>query len=117
MNAPRHINDPRPGFFLVRKVRRGPLVPARIWRPCHCTINGEDEHAWRDTCDRYPGLSAEIDGFPVEIDQVWHYGKEVDEQEFNYRTEATAWDKRNDPDAPAANPDQPIDLMTVKPPF
>ena len=59
MNNP--ITEPVPGFYLIAGSGNWKL-PARISRLCNCTINGEEEHEWRDSCDRYPPLVLEIAG-------------------------------------------------------
>lgn len=117
----RDINDPRPGFFLVKKVRGGPEVPARIHRPCCCTVNGGDDnesHEHQPTCDRFPPLRAEIDGEPAPVLRVWLFGrKEISEADYRYRRDVGTWARTHAPDDPAANPDQAVDMMTAKPLF
>lgn len=120
LNIGRHPNDPQPGFFLTRLVKGGPLMPARIWRPCVCTVNGgEDgaEHDWQPTCDRNPPLAAEVNGQPHDVDRVWMSRDVITEAEYRYLMDTAAWDRANDPTAPMANPAQPINPLTVKPLF
>jgi hypothetical protein len=84
----RVFGEPRVGFFRVRVGRRGPWVPASIYRECFCTINGGDEqrrHAWEETCDRFPKLAGEIAGFPVDdvCEAIWHANsREITELEY-----------------------------------
>ena len=114
------IDIPKPCFRQVKEVKDGVFVPARIHRTCHCTINGGDEsaaHPWRDSCDRYPHLLAEINGRPTGVDWIWNSGEEIDEAEYHYRMAVFEHDRRHRPDSPEANPSQPIDLLTLTPPF
>ena len=65
MNAPRIIDQEQPGFYQLRLVKNGAYVAARIFRECHCTVNGGADcaaHDWCESCDRFPPLRAEIDG-------------------------------------------------------
>jgi len=77
-----HINTPEPGLYKLRTMRGGPWVRARITRTCHCTIGGERPHEWTDDCDRFPRLTAFIDGNSVPLWRVWPYGRPVDADEY-----------------------------------
>ena len=115
----RAIGTPQPCYRQVKEVKDGVFVPARIHRTCHCTINGGDEsmaHPWRDTCDRYPHLEAEINGRPTGVDWIWTSGEEIDEAEYLYRMAVFEHDRRHRPDSPEANPRKPIDFNTLPPP-
>ena len=118
----RDLNDPQPGFFKVRLVRGGPLVPAALCRPCCCTIGGGHDntpHDWTEACDRYPQLTAFVDG--VErfewVRRVWEYGYESTASEYDLMTRKRAWDETYDPASPAANPTKPVDFDNLKPVF
>lgn len=63
MNAPRRIDQPRPGFFKMRLVRGGPFVAARIWQ------EGD-------------ALKAHINAFPADLDRVWLFGREIAADEY-----------------------------------
>lgn len=108
---------PAPGFFQIRLVKGGPFVPARIYRPCACTINGPAEHDWQDTCDRYSPLAAEIDGKPGGLWRLWTYGKIISRNDYQYMTDLREWSLTCDPLSPQANPGQPIDLGQMDPVF
>lgn len=59
--------SPFPGYYLIG--RGDHKVPARIHRPCHCSINGGEDnkqHDWLDTCDRFPAMVVEIEGRVME---------------------------------------------------
>lgn len=112
---PVDLNNPIPGHYLVKLVRNGPDVPVRIRRTCHCTIHGGSAnapHDWRDDCDRYPPIAAEIAGEPVPVERVWPGAakKPIDAKEFHYRMAVRAWAIQHAPDSPEANPRQPVDL-------
>lgn len=124
----RHPDRPEPGFYAYRHVSKGPRVGARIFRPCCCGINGGDvnrEHDWRDGCDRHAPLVCEVDGRryddPIDrtkvpmIERVWLYGDRVSEAEYRYLVAGAAWDRVNQPDAPAANPTKPVNLNELDP--
>ncbi len=122
MTEPRPLNSPRPGFFTDKLVKHGPLVAARIHRPCNCSINGDGDewssHPWQESCDRFPHLVAEIDGnVEDDLERVWMWGKEIDEADYQYRLSSAAWDTQYDPDSPGANPGKPIDTMSIRPLF
>ena len=116
----RAIASPEPCLRQIKLVRGGVWLPARIHRTCHCTLNGGDEsapHPWRDTCDRYPQLEAEINGRPASVDRVWTSGEEIDEAEYRYLMDDRAHARAHRPDSPEANPRQAVDFDTLEPPF
>lgn len=120
MTGPRAIERPETGYFVTRLVRGGPEVPARIWRPCACTVNGGDDqqcHDWRDTCDRYPHLQGEIDGTYADLWRVWTGGRRTTESHWRYMTDVARWAETHAPQDPTANPKQPIDLGAMPPVF
>ena len=94
-------------------------VAARIHRTCHCTIHGGDDstpHPWRESCDRYPHLVAEIDGEPASIERVWTARREIKQHEFDYLTAVSRHIEEHEPDAYDADPYKPIDWNTLPPP-
>lgn len=62
------MGEPKVGFWLVRPVARGPFVPARIF--WHVTTH--EPGAPENAMDRSPLLSAEVNGNPVDLYDVWH---------------------------------------------
>jgi hypothetical protein len=80
---PRYLDQPAPGFWLMRLVKGGPLVPACIqW--IHTTHEpGEPENAM----ERSPFLAAFLAGKPVDLDRVSTWAKEgtLDEPEYRFR--------------------------------
>lgn len=108
----RAVDDPEPGFFRTRLVKGGPYVAARIRRTCACTINGPRVHDWRDDCDRFPPLIADIDGEETSLDRVWHGGEPISEDMWTYYTQNRAWAIINDETQPEANAGKKVDLLT-----
>lgn len=106
----RTINEPQPGYWLVRLNRHSPWLPARIWRPCCCTIHGEKEHDWQPDCDRFAPLRAEVDGIGVTPLSVWHQrGRSISRKDYEDHLFARE-----------INPDrhnEPVDLRYMKPAF
>lgn len=115
----RPIANPQPGYFKVRFVKGGPEVGARIARICSCTVGGDGPHDWTPACDRFPPLTCFVDGVerPERLYSVWTSGDDIDEATYRYMVDGAAWDRVNDRSAPAANPGNPIDLLTNKPVF
>ena len=101
-----------PEYFRLSLVRKGPEVPARRGRFCQCTINGEDEHEWRHSCDRYPAITNEINGREVGwwrfYERAEIFGISITKGEFDYMTALAAWCKKHDPSNPVARPYAPI---------
>lgn len=105
---------PEPGFFKLRLVKGGPWVPASITRPCTCTIGGDrPPHEWKETCDRFPTLAGEINREEGDIYQIWAYGREISEDEYNHLTALCEWAEKHAPHEPEANPYQAIDPMSM----
>lgn len=120
MTAARSIR-PACGFFRLRLVAGGPWVPARISRPCHCTVlggAGQVEHPWTDACDRFPPLLAEIAGREpatdaATVERVWT-GQPVEEAEWRRLVAVAGWARDFAPDAPEATPERAIDRLTAR---
>lgn len=113
-----HDGQPHEGHFVTRLVKGGPEVPARIWRPCHCTINGGDDnrvHDWRDSCDRFPALACEVDGRPVDPLEAWTWlaKQPIGRAEFEFMTADAEWCRQHAPDDPKASPRQKVDWNAI----
>lgn len=106
--APRRVDVPEPGFFLLRLVKGGVQVAARIihdesgWS---AEINGERGPAAADPFEA-PGLS-----------KIWTFGLRVDEAEYRYRLDVAQWARAHQPTHPAADPTRPVDPLTDPTPF
>ena len=111
----RDMNDPKPCLCLMKAVKHGPLVPARIyWTDSE---PGEPEN----TLDRggKPFLAAEIAGRTVNPERVWHavWEAEIDEAEYKFRLAEIEWLRKYKPDDPLANPWEPVRIAAIPMPF
>ena len=103
------MDEPQPGFFLIRMMRRGPEVPARIW-----WSTGTDEEG--HPLDRPLRLSAEIIDREVDPLEVWHRKRvPIPEQEFRYRRDLIRWARVHRPDMPECHPYRPVDMLRLPP--
>lgn len=112
MNA-LHVDTPTAGFYAMRLVRNGPLVPVRIWYgPPHDPVTGEE-------LDRSHRYQAELGGKPTDVDRVWPWCAKhpIDEAEYRYMLGVSQWAAEHAPKEPEAQPRQPVDLGTMKPIF
>lgn len=106
---PRRIDQPEPGFFSYRLVKKGPKVAARI-------IHHDGRWSVEINGDRKGG--AVVD--PIDnkmIFRVWHSADRIDEAEYRYLLDRAAWARQYAPDDPYAHPDQPIRLDRTPPLF
>lgn len=78
MTEERRIDRPRPGFFKVRLVRRGPWVPAQI------TEDPPLDPWTGEIMDRSTHLQAYIEGRPVDLERVWLWGRIVTKDEWQW---------------------------------
>jgi hypothetical protein len=114
MGARRSLNDPQPGYWLMRMVKGGPRVPATICIVHTTREPGEESNLM----DRSPFIAAFIAGDPVSIDDVWHRrGEPITESEYRFRVADLEYARRYAPDEPQAAPRKKIDLMQAKLPF
>lgn len=97
----RQVDQPEPGYFLIRLVRKGPLVPARITRRdgvWQAIINGEPQREGADPTTAQGVL------------RIWHGGEVISEAGY-----LRAMHKARQPDA--LPPREPIDLTKLPPLF
>lgn len=110
-------NRPEPGYWMIKLVRNGPLVPAcvRMTETTHEPGNESNDM----TGTRSPQLAAFILDEPASLDRVWTAVKHayIDEKEYQYRVELARWAKQHSPEEAAAQPRKPIDLLREPPPF
>lgn len=79
MTASRRIDRPEPGYWLIRLVKGGPLVPACIVRELPTDPWFPDNEMDRGC----PRLVAYIGGEPAPLDRVWHTrGEDITEDEY-----------------------------------
>lgn len=111
-------DQPQPGYYTRTLVPGGPRVPARIWRPCHCTVNGGDDnrqHDWSETCDRFPPLACDVDGRAVDPAEAWTWlaKNPISRREYEFMAADAEWCRRHAPGDPKANPRQRVDWNTL----
>ncbi len=90
----RMVDNPQPGYFLIRVVKGGPWVPARIVH--------DFGHWWAEINGREVGKKTED---PLTADQVlriWHFGREIDQNEYRRLLRIPA--------AERPDPTKPVDL-------
>lgn len=112
MPIPRQINNPLPGYWLIRLIRNGPPVPAciKVMQTTH--EPGEPENRM----ERSAFLAAFINGQPVDIDRVWMVrGQPITQQEYEYRCAVTDWAMVHAAQSPEAQPTKRIDLAHTAP--
>lgn len=114
VTEPRPIDRPAPGFWLMRQVKRGPLVPAAIMLVQTAAEPGEPGNLM----ERSPFLAAFIAGEPVDIAEIWeHRGTEISADEYEFQLRVVKWAQEHSPDDPLANPKRPVDISKLAPPF
>lgn len=104
------VDRPEPGFWLIRLVKRGPYVPARIyWSEGIDPDTGE-------SIDRPRLLCGEVAGEPCDPFDIWlTRRKPIDEKDFRFRTDEIRWLRQNKPDTPQCHPRRPIDFTNLPP--
>lgn len=112
MTDARNIDRPEPGFWMVRLVKGGVDVPARIFRETCLAEPGA--HANR--MERPTFLVAEILGETVPLDDVWlRRGRPIDAAEYRFQVadfdHAVAWRPGDPKHAPRAR----VDLTQLPP--
>jgi hypothetical protein len=100
------ISQPVAGFYSLRVCKNGPNVPVRFWR------DGAGE--WSVEVD---GMRQHTDGTPLDPYEIWPFagGREITQSEFEFLIRRRLWALAHDPNHPAANPFQPVDLRKMKP--
>lgn len=112
------LNRPTPGTYRARLAKGAVYVPVLIYRPCRCTVGDPEEHYWSETCDRYPRLSALVDGWEErDPAEVWTWCWPIDQAEYDYLVQEHAWAREHDPLGSTANPKRAIDLRREEPLF
>ena len=106
----RDITRPAQGWWLLRLVRGGPLVPACIRYEATQHAPGEPDNP----IERPGCLVAYIAGQPVPLHDVWERkGQEIDGQEYAYQLAVLLWRQQHE----AADPLAPFDPATAPAPF
>jgi len=109
---PRAIDRPEPGFWMIRLVPGGPMVPARIFRHTTTHEPGNPDNVM----DRPSILYAEILDELVRLDRVWlRRGRPIDEAEHQFQMRDFAHAAYHRPADPKAAPKKRVDLTAVPP--
>jgi hypothetical protein len=117
----RVLSEPEPGYFKLRQARRGPWVPAIIWRPCPLILPEPWRHGgtmleetpgpedWGPT-ERARPLRARIGDRETSPFEVWQRGRMIDQAEYAWRLALFRWAIDHAPGQPEANPRKPVAL-------
>lgn len=110
----RRIDRPEVGFWVVRLVRGGPAIPARIFWAQTTHEPGNPENVM----DRPRFLAAEIGGEVAEVDDVWlRRGTPITEAEYRFRVADMRWAREHAPTEAVAKPRQRVDFAALPLPF
>lgn len=105
---------PRPGYWLCKLVKGGPLVPCAIELRA-CPHEPGDPG---NVMERSPVLVGFIAGEEVHPSRVpWQYGNPISAADYRYRLANAEWAMRHAPDEPIAKPREKINLMAVPLPW
>jgi hypothetical protein len=99
-NPIRYLGRPEPGFFKLRLRRHGAWVPAIIWRPVPYYRQHE--------------LLAMIGEHEADPYEVWERGARISPAVFAFMIQDSAWAKEHAPDAPEAQPYNPVNLAEMR---
>jgi len=99
---------PQQGYYKSRLVKRGPLVPVRIWSCQLVDIETGDLMADEE-------FMATAGGKSQDPYQIWSYccDKPISEADYWHMVRDAAWCREHAPDDPAANPRQPVNMLTA----
>src|SRR5712671_4094507 len=119
--TPRALLRPRPGFYVTRLRRGGPLVPALIYQLCPMVVpqptavDGPHPDDWCRPLDRSPRYGALIDGKRVAVDRVWTARalRPVSPAEYAFRIGPLRRWARAHPVMPEARPECSVDLTAL----
>jgi hypothetical protein len=97
-----HENDPRPGWWKMRIVKKGPWVPVKIWLEQDIDEGGELLGPEIVRCL--------VDGSSWDPRDAWLYccNVPIAEHEFQYLTALRAWQRINEPEL--WDPYKPVDI-------
>lgn len=129
MTRSRNLACPEPGYFVTRLVKGGPLVPARIYRPCPFVLppvevlpggyhyndlepGDVDPADWCAPLDRSRPLHADINGNPCDVQKVWTGARFSKFDEWRYLTALGDYARQAEPSHPLAQPTQAVDLRS-----
>lgn len=105
--ASRPVWPPEPGFFTLRRARRGWPVPAQITR--------DDAGRWYAIIDGAAGDCHPDPAHAPDVDRVWTSGTYISQAEYDYLLAVKSWAIDNDPTHPCLTPFQSIDPRRLRP--
>lgn len=110
------MDVPEEGYWLIRRVKGGPWIPARIWFERHPEHSAPEP--WENGENRILGVFAEVNGKPASPMSVWHTrGRPIDAREYGFLLQDIEWVEAYAPHDPKANPDKRVDLSQAEMPF
>lgn len=122
------IWPPIAGYYAMQMVRKGPLVPVRIWFG-PAIIDGEEQdrsHDWRCEIDgRTDFIEGDktLDGYScrvaLPIDRAWPFcaRRPIGEAEYRFLVDDSRWAKDHDRHNPKASPRKAVDWLKSSLPF
>lgn len=109
--------DPKPGFYSVKLVKGGPAVGARIEHaPSTDPETGEvldRSWFWSAWIDGKLAGSPSPDPMAAGCYRISVFGTPITEAEYLLLTKTGEWARQHAPDHPAADPTQPVNLLTA----
>jgi len=115
--------------FVLRAVRHGPLLPARLWFCDHGPDDPPENRLDRGRLSLYP--RADIAGLEVDPERLadrlwsltdprpaqppshWRYAKQISEAEYRWRLDSLRWAEQHRPDDPGLRPRRPVAAADV----
>jgi len=105
--APRQINDPQPGRWMIKCCRHCPPIAARVFWCSH-------EPGFPDNPVDQPYLQGQIGLELVPPADVWQRrGHPISEAEFNHQVAWLRWAERNAPTDPRLNYRAPVAIEAI----
>lgn len=98
--------NPHPGFYTMKLVKGGPLVPCRI-------LHGDE--GWFAVIDGKAYPPHPDPAYEPYVMRVWHSAQHSDEATYSYLTALKAWAAENAPDHPSMHPRHPVNIALLPP--
>lgn len=121
-DAARTLGRPELGFYTMRLVKGGPIVPAVIYQPCPFLMPGDgvDPDDWFTPQDRswcYQRLGRIADD-PADADLIWERSRaRIGAEEYRHLMAVRDWAVKHRPDMPEAEPRKQVRLAEMRPLF
>lgn len=111
---PVDLNVPKEGYYGLRLVANGPLVPVRIWFGVTPDPDFPDNHM-----DRGPSWHFSLGRDCAAMDEVWPMCAKnpITEREWRHLVRLENWARGDAPQEPEANPRKAIDWDAMEPMF